>query len=266
MRQIRHKSTRLHSQTIHRGRCRDVQRAIVLVSPREIGGLFGNDDCSQMVSLRVPYPDAFGARHKKISLFVNFDAVRYAVIFSTRLFPEYAAIRERSVARDIVYMPAVERDAILSQLELRRITTNTVGSLQELQTQLQTVRRSGYACDLEEHELHIRCAAAPIWDHTGAVNASLSITAPAVRMNTGGQLGGALTASLTPWIADRFGWTASFLVAAILCALGGLAWWIVNPERMLPVHAVEETSTNLSAQKSSESSMDRSNFIAPRSS
>jgi DNA-binding IclR family transcriptional regulator len=82
----------------------------------------------------------------------------------------------------LAYMPAVERDAILSQLELRRITTNTVGNLQELQTQLQTVRRSGYACDLEEHELHIRCAAAPIWDHTGAVNASLSITAPAVRM------------------------------------------------------------------------------------
>ena len=82
----------------------------------------------------------------------------------------------------LAYMPAVERDAILSQLELRRITTNTVGNLQELQTQLQTVRRSGYACDLEEHELHIRCAAAPIWDHTGSVNASLSITAPAVRM------------------------------------------------------------------------------------
>ena len=85
-------------------------------------------------------------------------------------------------------------------------------------------------------------------------------------MNTGGQLGGALTASLTPWIADRLGWTASFLVAAILCALGGLAWWIVNPERTLPVHSVEETNLNLSAQKSSESSMDRSNFIAPRSS
>ena len=44
------------------------------------------------------------------------------------------------------------------------------------------VRKNGYACDLEEHELHIRCVAAPIWDHAGAVNASLSITAPVVRM------------------------------------------------------------------------------------
>ena len=40
-------------------------------------------------------------------------------------------------------------------------------------------------------------------------------------MNMGGQIGGAVTASLTPAIADAYGWTASFLVAAGLCAL---AW------------------------------------------
>lgn len=82
----------------------------------------------------------------------------------------------------LAYMPSSERDALLPQLELRRITPNTIGNLQELETQLLSVHRAGFACDLEEHELHIRCAAAPIWDYTGAVNASLSITAPAVRM------------------------------------------------------------------------------------
>lgn len=50
-------------------------------------------------------------------------------------------------------------------------------------------------------------------------------------MNMGGQFGGVLTASLTPWIAERYGWTASFLVAAGLCALGSVAWVFVNPER-----------------------------------
>ncbi|MGI8961917.1 MAG: MFS transporter [Bryobacteraceae bacterium] len=49
-------------------------------------------------------------------------------------------------------------------------------------------------------------------------------------MNMGGQLGGALTASLTPAIASHFGWTASFLVAASLCAAGALAWLRVHPE------------------------------------
>ncbi len=49
-------------------------------------------------------------------------------------------------------------------------------------------------------------------------------------MNMGCQLGGALTASLTPAIAARFGWTASFLIAAVLCTIGGLLWLTVAPE------------------------------------
>jgi len=52
-------------------------------------------------------------------------------------------------------------------------------------------------------------------------------------VNTGAQVGGVITASLTPWIADRFGWTASFLVAAALCALGALAWLAVDPNASL---------------------------------
>jgi ACS family glucarate transporter-like MFS transporter len=50
-------------------------------------------------------------------------------------------------------------------------------------------------------------------------------------MNMGAQAGGALTASLTPWIAGRYGWTASFLVAATLCGFGAFAWLLVDPDR-----------------------------------
>jgi len=49
-------------------------------------------------------------------------------------------------------------------------------------------------------------------------------------MNMGAQAGGALTASLTPWIAARYGWTASFMVAAALCGLGAVGWFLVNPD------------------------------------
>ena len=52
-------------------------------------------------------------------------------------------------------------------------------------------------------------------------------------MNMGGQIGGALTGSLTPWIAARYGWNASFLVAAGLCFVGGLSWLPVNPVNVL---------------------------------
>jgi ACS family glucarate transporter-like MFS transporter len=52
-------------------------------------------------------------------------------------------------------------------------------------------------------------------------------------MNMGAQFGGVLTASLTPWIADNFGWTPSFLAAAALCALGAVAWLLVDPNTQI---------------------------------
>jgi ACS family glucarate transporter-like MFS transporter len=52
-------------------------------------------------------------------------------------------------------------------------------------------------------------------------------------MNMGNQLGGALTASLTPLLARVFGWPSSFLVAAALCVVGSLAWLLVDPQRVL---------------------------------
>jgi hypothetical protein len=52
-------------------------------------------------------------------------------------------------------------------------------------------------------------------------------------VNMGGQIGGAVTASLTPWIALRFGWTSSFAVAAALAVIGAVCWMTVHPERPL---------------------------------
>src|SRR6201996_6687952 len=52
-------------------------------------------------------------------------------------------------------------------------------------------------------------------------------------VNMGAQVGGAVTASLTPWIAQRFGWTASFAIAAALAVLGAFLWMTVHPERPL---------------------------------
>jgi MFS transporter, ACS family, glucarate transporter len=50
-------------------------------------------------------------------------------------------------------------------------------------------------------------------------------------MNMGGQIGGAITASLTPALASHFGWTTPFMVAAGLTAAGALAWLPVKPDR-----------------------------------
>ncbi len=52
-------------------------------------------------------------------------------------------------------------------------------------------------------------------------------------MNMGAQLGGGVTAILTPVIASHLGWTYPFLFAAVLSALGAMAWLAVNPQRTL---------------------------------
>jgi DNA-binding IclR family transcriptional regulator len=82
----------------------------------------------------------------------------------------------------LAYLPAEDLARVLRQIEPRCHTPHTISSTQELQRQLQRVRRCGYSFDLEENEPHIRCVAAPIWDHAGAVNASLSVSGPAKRM------------------------------------------------------------------------------------
>jgi ACS family glucarate transporter-like MFS transporter len=56
-------------------------------------------------------------------------------------------------------------------------------------------------------------------------------------MNMGGQIGGAVTASLTPWLAQRYGWTTSFAIAAALALFSAACWMTVHPERPLEVRS-----------------------------
>ncbi|MGB6720114.1 MAG: MFS transporter, partial [Terracidiphilus sp.] len=65
-------------------------------------------------------------------------------------------------------------------------------------------------------------------------------------MNMGCQIGGAVTASLTPLIAVHFGWQASFMAATALAVLGSLAWFAVDPNaRLADVRAVEKHESTL---------------------
>jgi ACS family glucarate transporter-like MFS transporter len=49
-------------------------------------------------------------------------------------------------------------------------------------------------------------------------------------INTGGQLGGTVVASLTPILAHRIGWSGSFLVAAALALVGAAIWVFIDPD------------------------------------
>jgi cyanate permease len=91
-------------------------------------------------------------------------------------------------------------------------------------------------------------------DIAGAASGSVSGL-----MNMGAQIGGAVAASLTPWIASRLGWTASFLVAAALCLVGAFSWLVVNPTGTLsPAHRLPvRRSTYVSDQTESRSRVTR---------
>lgn len=68
-------------------------------------------------------------------------------------------------------------------------------------------------------------------------------------VNMGGQIGGAVTASLTPWIAHRFGWTTSFGVAAAFAVLSALLWLTVHPEHPLGAEkSTHESRSDLAEQ------------------
>ncbi len=52
-------------------------------------------------------------------------------------------------------------------------------------------------------------------------------------MNMGANVGGAISPSLTPWVADHWGWTASLLVAALVALCGGLMWMKIDAAEVL---------------------------------
>jgi MFS transporter, ACS family, glucarate transporter len=52
-------------------------------------------------------------------------------------------------------------------------------------------------------------------------------------MNTGANLGGAVSPTLTPWMAARWGWPIALAAAGAVAFLGAILWLKINPEQNL---------------------------------
>lgn len=52
-------------------------------------------------------------------------------------------------------------------------------------------------------------------------------------MNMGANVGGVISPSMTPWLADHWGWTASLLFAAGIALCGGLMWMKIDPTQAM---------------------------------
>jgi IclR family KDG regulon transcriptional repressor len=87
----------------------------------------------------------------------------------------------------LAYMSEEEREKILEDRELPRLTEKTITDKRELEKELSKVREQGFALDREENEKDVRCVAAPIRNYQGEVIAAISISSPAFRIDVNKQ-------------------------------------------------------------------------------
>lgn len=78
----------------------------------------------------------------------------------------------------LAFMAPDEQEAAFQDLSLPAFTSHTIATREDLHRELDTVRRRGWATELEELALGRACVAAPIRDRTGAVVAALSFSGP----------------------------------------------------------------------------------------
>lgn len=83
----------------------------------------------------------------------------------------------------LAHLPNPERDEIIERITLSGHTPHTITSRHLLRAEFDRIRADGFARDCEEHEEGIFCVAAPIFDRTGRPVASVSVTAPGIRMD-----------------------------------------------------------------------------------
>lgn len=92
---------------------------------------------------------------------------------------------------------------------LKTYTAKTIGSMEQLLTELAKVRELGYAVDNEEYIDGIICIAAPIFNTSGKPCASISISGPTVRMkHKSPQKTGEIVRAAALKISTRLGYKA----------------------------------------------------------
>ncbi|WP_076473521.1 IclR family transcriptional regulator [Micromonospora avicenniae] len=83
----------------------------------------------------------------------------------------------------LAYLPAEERDRLLSHVTYERFTDTTFADRDSLEAELARIREHGWATDNGEHDAYVMCVAAPVRDSRGRVIAAASITAIEVISN-----------------------------------------------------------------------------------
>ena len=97
-----------------------------------------------------------------------------------RNFPIYATSLGKLL---LAFLSSIERNDILNTLKFQKITKNTIDNIQDLEKELEKIKKQGFAINDEETEKGIYCIAAPIINYNGNVIAAISICGPVYRIN-----------------------------------------------------------------------------------
>ena len=89
---------------------------------------------------------------------------------------------EAEVAVETAAEEVAEVEKLIREEDMKKITPNTLDTMVKLKEALADIRQKGFAYDLEEIELGLRCVAAPIRNHKGEIIAGISLSGPAGRM------------------------------------------------------------------------------------
>lgn len=76
-----------------------------------------------------------------------------------------------------------ETEKVLNLIKLQLSPTHSEQLLRDLRIELEKVRQTGLAYDYEEVFKGVRCTAAPVYDFQNKLAATISISAPTVRLN-----------------------------------------------------------------------------------
>ena len=82
----------------------------------------------------------------------------------------------------MAYLDAKELARVMVQQSFHRFTDTTLTPPADLRTELEAIKKRGYAFDREEHELGIICIAMPILTDHGRVLGALSVTGTTKRL------------------------------------------------------------------------------------
>ena len=84
----------------------------------------------------------------------------------------------------LAHLPMYDLSIYLSRIKLKPHGPNTITSKKQLREEIEKIRQRGYAVDDEELAPGLRCAAAPVFDHTGRANYAISVSGPSMRMTS----------------------------------------------------------------------------------